>query len=127
MIIEVGQPPAAWVKTGIEYHDEQSNLSTVATPATSTSDWSLVPLSSETVTVEIERENKSGGNSSLWVYLVDHGQRRAVREITWVFSEDRLDDVLLVGLYVARPTKLEGDDKEELIVRFTDFQINYNQ
>jgi uncharacterized protein len=116
----------AWIKTGIEFHDEQANLSTVATPATSTSDWSLVPLSSNSVTIVIERGKMGNMNDpSLWVYLLDHGQRKAVREITWVFAEERLDEDLYVGLYAARPTKLlnNENDTEELVVHFLDFKL----
>lgn len=79
--------------------------------------------------MEIEREHKAGdSNTSLWVYLVDHGQRRAVREITWAFSAERLSEDLHVGIYVARPTKLPGNDEdtEKLTVQFTDFKLDVN-
>jgi uncharacterized protein len=112
----------AWIKTGVEFHDNQANLSTVATPATSTSDWSLLPLSSNTVTIEIERERKeSGDGPSLWIYLVEDGGRKAVREVTWAFSAERLLERLLIGVYAARPTAEGGD--EELSVQFTDFEV----
>ncbi|KAG8761023.1 hypothetical protein FRC14_000132 [Serendipita sp. 396] len=123
--LEDDEPPAAWVKTGIEFYDEQANLSTVATPKTSSSDWSLIPLDSNTVTIEIEREHKLEDGPSLWIYLVTERGRKAVREITWVFSEDRLLEDMLVGVYVARPTALEGqvDDKEQLEAHFTDLWV----
>jgi uncharacterized protein len=74
----------------------------------------------------IERRQLGNRNDpSLWVYLLDHGQRKAVREITWVFAEERLDEDLYVGLYVARPTKLlnNENDIEKLVVHFTDFKL----
>lgn len=78
--------------------------------------------------MEIEREQQHGNNTSLWVYLVDHGQRRAVREITWAFSPDMLSENLYVGLYAARPTKIPESvqDTEELAVQFTDFKLEYS-
>jgi hypothetical protein len=67
----------------------------------------------------------NGNDPSLWVYLLDHGQRKVVREITWVFPEERLNEELYVGLYVARPTKLRDseDDTEKLVVQFTNFKL----
>ncbi|PVG02400.1 hypothetical protein CPB86DRAFT_772623 [Serendipita vermifera] len=119
------EPPVAWIKTGVEFYDNKANLSTVATPATSTSDWSLIPLSSNTVTIEIEREHKEGGyGPSLWIYLVADEGRKAVREITWAFSSERLLEKLHIGVYAARPTAEGGDDdEEELSVQFTDFEV----
>lgn len=70
----------------------------MATPATSSSDWSLIPLDNGTVTIEIERETKSGvAGSSLWVYLLENGDRKAVREVTWAFSEEKLLENLHIG------------------------------
>ncbi|KAG9014566.1 hypothetical protein FRB95_007247 [Tulasnella sp. JGI-2019a] len=77
---------SSWVKTGIEFYNGKPNLSTVATPRASTSDWSLVPLSEHTVRIRVEREVHAEALSpSLWVYLMkENGERLAVREITWV-------------------------------------------
>lgn len=82
-----GDGKPAWVKTGIEFYNHQANLSTVATPSKSTSDWSLLPLTdNQSVTVRVEREVSKGELSpTLWVYLVkEDGNTVAVREITWV-------------------------------------------
>lgn len=77
---------SAWVKTGIEFYNGKPNLSTVATPRTSTSDWSLLPLTEDTIRIRVEREVDGGALSpSLWVYLLkEGGEKLAVREITWV-------------------------------------------
>ncbi|KAG8811222.1 hypothetical protein FRC17_002567, partial [Serendipita sp. 399] len=123
--LEDDEPPTAWVKTGVEFYDEKPNLSTVATPSTSSSDWSLITLNSNSVTIEVEREHKPEDGPSLWVYLVTEHGRKAVREITWAFTEDKLLEDLLVGVYVARPTALEGqkDDQEPLEAHFTDLSV----
>lgn len=125
--VALEDPPVAWIKTGIEFYDSRPNLSTVATPPISTSDWSLIPLSSDTVTIKVERERADGGvkGPSLWVYLVEGTTQTAVREVTWPFSAERLLENLHVGVYVARPTKLEGEnDTEELSAQFTDFVLS---
>lgn len=120
-------PPSAWIKTGIEFYEGKPNLSTVATPASSSSDWSLVPIDSGAVTIEIEREIDSKGPSpSLWVYLVTQTGRKAVREITWAFSQEMLAQKVAIGLYVARPTKdpeNPQNDHERLTAEFTEFKI----
>ncbi|KZS91291.1 hypothetical protein SISNIDRAFT_456908 [Sistotremastrum niveocremeum HHB9708] len=111
-----------WVKTGIEFHDEIPNLSTVA--AREAADWSLLPLTDGTATIEIAREPidaKKGTGSSLWVYMIQDGKKVGVREITWVFDKPRSSE-LRIGVYAARPTVAEGDE-EELKVFFTNFTL----
>jgi len=108
-----------WLKTGIEYYNGQANLSTVS--AREWADWSLLPLESDTVTVEIEREHvdrEAGTGSSLWVYLVEGEKRTAVREVTWAFEEE--GDVQ-VGVYAARPTKSDNETGEAIRVSFSNF------
>lgn len=120
----------AWIKTGIEYYESHANLSTVATAPGSTSDWSLLPLEGNSVTLEVEREtvDDKGHGASLWVYLVQpDGVRRGVREVTWPFADGPLlDSELFVGLYVARPTQLPSTERDEaeLQVQFTQFVLN---
>ncbi|KAI9805557.1 MAG: hypothetical protein M1825_000808 [Sarcosagium campestre] len=129
-ITSVDARTARWVKTGVEYHDERPNLSTVAADAWA--DWSLLPLPSasrgggggggEKVTVEIEREVRNGGNlgPSLWVYLVGaEGGRTALREVSWVFADGDLAGDLLVGVYAANPTRAA----EQLEVKFQNLVI----
>ncbi|KAG9009426.1 hypothetical protein FRB94_012083 [Tulasnella sp. JGI-2019a] len=120
---------SSWVKTGIEFYNGKPNLSTVATPRASTSDWSLVPLSEHTVRIRVEREVHAEALSpSLWVYLMkENGERLAVREITWFFEGATTDHPreLLVGAYTARPTKDPNrpGDTEELEVTFTKLHV----
>lgn len=98
-----------WIKTGIEFYNERTNLSTVA--ARDWADWSLLPLSSKSVTIEVEREPvdaAKGTGSSIWVYMIDGRTRVAVREVTWAFE---IEGDMKVGLYAARPTGPEDDSK----------------
>jgi len=107
-----------WVKTGIEFYNERANLSTVA--ACEWADWSLLPLSSNSVTIEVQREpvdKAAGKGSSLWVYMLDGETRTAVREVTWAFE---FEGEMQVGLYAARPTKAE-DDHGDILVQFERF------
>lgn len=118
-----------WVKSGIEFVDGKPNMSTVG--ARDAADWSLLPLPEGTtsVTLEIEREEvneKNGTGTSLWVYLIEGEERKAVRELTWVFKEKAdLANRISVGIYAARPTKLGDNDKERLDVTFDDLSINF--
>lgn len=112
--------PCQWVKTGIEFVDGNCNISTVA--ADDWADWSLVPMHDDglnKVTVEIERKGVS-----LWVYMVENGIRRAIREITWVFQDVEEDEEVHIGCYVARPTgKSVGSEEEDLEVWFEGFEV----
>jgi len=120
---------AAWVKIGVEFYNGKPNLSTVATPRTSTSDWSLVPLTDGRVHIRVEREVQDGALSpSLWVYQVkENGEKLAVREITWFFEGATADypQELLVGAYTARPTldSTQPNDTSELEVTFEHFNV----
>ncbi|TFK35669.1 hypothetical protein BDQ12DRAFT_566821, partial [Crucibulum laeve] len=106
-----------WVKSGIEYVFDKPHVGTVA--ASRWGDWSLVPTATGKVTVILEREVKDGERtSSLWIYLVNEetGEKQGIREITWWFRGDidatkAPDDgqVILVGLYAARPTVPSGE------------------
>ncbi|KAG8905706.1 hypothetical protein FRC01_008264 [Tulasnella sp. 417] len=117
----------AWLKTGIEFYNNRANLSTVATPGSTTSDWGLVPLSATKVTIRVEREEDGGKSGpSLWVYMLDDkGEKHAVREVTWAFENASEGAALQVGIYACRPTHQGNpeEDKEELIVHFTDFDL----
>lgn len=85
-----------WVKSGVEYENDQPNLSTVAT--TKWSDWSLMPLSRTKATFEMEITD----DGSLWVRLVeDDGKKTALREVTW-WADLPKDAPLWVGPYVAK-------------------------
>ena len=118
----IGPSNSFWLKSGIEMYNDRPNLSTVA--AREWADWSLLPLEGKSVTIEIEREKVDpsiGLGSSLWVYLVaEGGKRTAVREVTWAFQ---FEGEMQVGVYAARPTKIEGDSGEELVVEFTDYEL----
>ncbi|KAL5523966.1 hypothetical protein ACEPAG_8139 [Sanghuangporus baumii] len=107
-----------WVKAGIELAGGRPNLSVVT--AREWADWSLHPLDGDSVTIQIEREPKG---SSLFVYVVKDNQREElpVREVTWAFEQE---GEIEVGVYAARPTKLNERDEDELIVNFGDISID---
>ncbi|KXN87028.1 hypothetical protein AN958_09374 [Leucoagaricus sp. SymC.cos] len=123
-----------FLKTGVEFAFGEPHVGTVA--ASRWADWSLVPTAAKgRVTIQVERELDAKGEktSSLWVYLIDPetGKKSGIREITWWFRHDieggdlEAPQVLLVGLYAARPKVPTdpGREKEELEVKFEGFQV----
>ncbi|KAG9099848.1 hypothetical protein FRC06_004765, partial [Ceratobasidium sp. 370] len=118
----------AWIKTGIEMFDGKPNVGTVATPAHGYSDWSIAPTPPGTttnITVEAVRE-KDG--PSLHVYIVQGDKKTLIREVTWVFHGSDPLAMLGVGVFAARPTKVEGetDQGEALPVHFERLQIEWD-
>ena len=94
-------------------------------------DWSLLPLSAEDesagkMTVVMERELEDGKwNSVLRVSLVDDkGDKMPIREVTWAFHDVEEGDEMTIGVYAAKPTK---DDRDELVVNFEGFEIEYRE
>lgn len=72
----------------------------------------------------MEREIIDGKpTSTLWVYAVEGVERRPLREVTWVFEKE--EGECWLGVYVAKPTKDEGDENGEgkLEVEFADLEI----
>ncbi|EKM83325.1 hypothetical protein AGABI1DRAFT_111753 [Agaricus bisporus var. burnettii JB137-S8] len=126
-----------FLKTGVEFAFGEPHVGTVA--ASRWSDWSLVPApATGKVTIQVEREIDENGErtSSLWVYLIDPqtGKKSGIREVTWWFRHDIAEkdseesaaaQVLLVGLYAARPKapQAPGREKEELEVKFEGFEV----
>jgi uncharacterized protein len=105
-----------WVKTGVEFENEQPNVSTVATDRWS--DWSLIPLQNTTTAV-IEMETAKDG--SLWVRVQDEsGKVTPLREVTWWVDLPK-DAECWVGVYVAKPAP-QGQ-KEKLTVHFKDLKV----
>jgi len=89
-------------------------------------EFSLLPLSWEgpkmTLEMEIEKEVVAS-NSVLRISLVDkNGGEMPIRGVTWAFHEVDENDMMVVGLYVAKPTK---DDTEELVVTFEGFEMQW--
>ena len=105
-----------WIKTGIENLNNEPHISVVATDRWS--DWSLRPnlvAGSTSVTVQIE----SGGEGTLWVYAIGADERKhPLREITWWGELDQ-DAECWVGVSAAKPS----EDKEDLLVKFSDFAV----
>jgi hypothetical protein len=98
-----------WVKAGIELTHGKPHLSAVAKDRWA--DWSLLPVPSGggAATLEMVRE----ADDSLWIYLVEGVQKSPIREVTWVFHEENVQECW-VGVYAARP----GAEGGELEVNF---------
>lgn len=98
-----------WVKAGIEMTHGKPHLSVVSKDRWS--DWSLLPVPSggAAATLEFVRE----ADDSLWIYLVEGLQKSPIREVTWIFFEEGVQETW-VGVYAARPAKEGG----ELVVNF---------
>lgn len=123
----------SWVKAGIEYVGGRAHLSVVA--AREGADWSLFPIEESSVRIEFAREpidEEKGRGPSLFVYrLRDDGGgdgdgarvEPPIRKITWAFDEE---GEIEVGVYAARPTKLDEEDGEELTVSFDKLGIDFD-
>ncbi|KAM7195763.1 hypothetical protein V8F20_007333 [Naviculisporaceae sp. PSN 640] len=124
--------PPRWIKTGVEYYNGTAMLSTVS--CYKWADWSVSPLHSgfspieryET-TIRIERVDGQEGQekgASLWVYYIKPGgERKALREICWVYEDGdgSSDDwTLEVKAMAARPSKTAT---EPLEVEFYDVEF----
>lgn len=111
-----------WVKLGIEYFTGKPLLGVVGCDRYA--DWSVCPLpmaGATHATLEAVREG-----TTLWVYLVFDEERRPLREIKWAFLEEREAEAeMWVGVYAAKPTVEEGDERGEkgIEVVFRDFEL----
>jgi uncharacterized protein len=104
-----------WVKTGIEFENDQPNVSTVATEKWS--DWSLIPLRSSKATIKMEVAK----DGSLWVRMLGEGGKQTpLREVTW-WADLPKDAECWVGVYVAKPASL--GEKGNLTVHFEDLKV----
>ncbi|KAL8922313.1 MAG: hypothetical protein Q9208_005283 [Pyrenodesmia sp. 3 TL-2023] len=118
-----------WIKTGVEFFEGKTNISTVACDRYA--DWSLAPLpddASEKVTVEITREVRGGQKTcTMWVHYINlsTGDKRPLREVAWVFEEGEYGDdaECEIGVYAAKPIADESDPQKELEVTFEDLKI----
>ncbi|KAL8866424.1 MAG: hypothetical protein Q9174_006311 [Haloplaca sp. 1 TL-2023] len=113
----------SWVKAGIEFFEGEAKVGVVGCDRWS--DWSLseLPGNSGELEVSMEREVDKGTGekgTSLWVYVTGpDGEKRAVREVAWVF--EREEGEVQVGVYAAKPTVEKG---RELEVEFKNLEIN---
>ncbi|KAF3403649.1 Uncharacterized protein F1880_009621 [Penicillium rolfsii] len=98
-----------WVKAGIELTHGKPHLGVVAKDQWA--DWSLLPVPSGGGAATIEMVKEEDG--SMWIYLVEGVQKSPIREVTWVFEENQVEE-LWVGVYAARP----GSEGGELPVNF---------
>jgi regulation of enolase protein 1 (concanavalin A-like superfamily) len=112
-----------WLKCGIEFFHKKPFMSVVR--ANSSADWSLSPIPSGTVTIEMER-GTGDDKDVLWVYVVGQdGEKMPVREVTSMFldSDDAEDKKCWVGCFAAKPTESKEIDAKNLKVHFTGFEI----
>lgn len=98
-----------WVKAGIELTNDKPHLGVVVKDRWA--DWSLLPVPSGGGAATIEMVHEA--DDSLWIYLVQGVQKSPIREVTWVFQEEGVQDIW-VGVYAARP----GNNGGELPVNF---------
>lgn len=109
-------PKQTWIKTGIEFLNDQAHVSTVAT--STWSDWSLTPIpdqGSTSATVKME----SNEDGSLWVYMIrSDGSSTPIREIAWWADLDKDSDCWL-GVYAAKPAAVDSS----LSVHFKEFNL----
>ncbi|CAE6472115.1 unnamed protein product [Rhizoctonia solani] len=118
-----GEKYQSWIKTGIEMFDGEPHVGTVATPLGGYADLSLFPATGKSVTIEVVAKKPS-----LEVYLIEREKRMLIRQVTWVFQENQ-ELVLGVGIFAARPTKLEGEEigkGEALAVSFEGLEIEWS-
>jgi uncharacterized protein len=113
-----------WVKAGIEVNDRQSFASIVARDEWA--DWSLAALPAHCTTesgftAKLRIGLQRHGNALL-VFLEDSGRERLLREVQWVFCEERDNTEFFVGVYAARPDA-EGTAEGPLEVGFEGLEI----
>ncbi|KAI0528006.1 hypothetical protein F5B22DRAFT_15467 [Xylaria bambusicola] len=122
------EAPEKWVKTGIEFYENQPQLSTVGCDRWA--DWSVSPLTravdpEQGVTLEARREGDENGRS-VWVYqlVLDKSgevvERLPLREICWILADEDEEQVLDVSPLVARP---ERNTTSQLSVEFKEFSV----
>ena len=79
----------------------------------------------KSVTIEMERgviEGEAG--NTLWIYVMEGIERKPIREVTWVFAEEKeMEEECWVGAFVAKPTKDADDETKQLSVEFGNLSI----
>ncbi|KAK5718757.1 hypothetical protein LTR15_008491 [Elasticomyces elasticus] len=116
-----GRTKGRWVKGGIEYFNGSPALGVVGTDRFS--DWSLAPMPSSPHSQTSATFEAVKDGTTLWVYVVVDGKRQALREIKWAFVDVADDEELKVGVYAAKPTPDEGDEKAGVEVGFSGLSV----
>ncbi|KAK5674478.1 hypothetical protein LTS10_012866 [Elasticomyces elasticus] len=116
---EGGKGSGRWVKGGIEFFNGSPALGVVGTDRFS--DWSLALMPEGDQSSATFEAVKDG--TTLWVYVLVNGSRQALREIKWAFIGLHDDDELKVGVYAAKPTPDEGDEKAGVEVTFSGLSV----
>jgi uncharacterized protein len=97
-----------WIKTGIEYVDGVKNLSAVVT--NTYSDWSITPLPSTTVELQLRAERR---NEAIQIFYLNHESRYTLSRMAYLPTSNPLQ----VGVMAASP---DGDGYE---VIFDHYQL----
>ncbi|KAI1368390.1 hypothetical protein F5Y08DRAFT_295677 [Xylaria arbuscula] len=124
------EAPDKWLKTGIEYYNNEPQLSTVGCDRWA--DWSIGPLSRPVdpehgITLEARREDDEHGRS-IWIYqlILDKAtgeviERLPLREVCWILADEENEgEILDVSPLVARP---ERSATAPLSVEFKEFNV----
>ncbi|TKA74213.1 hypothetical protein B0A55_06297 [Friedmanniomyces simplex] len=99
-----------WIKAGIEFFEGKPALGVVATDRFS--DWSLAPMPGPSPAQQQSAEFEAvRDGTTLWVYVIVDGERRALREVKWAFVGVEEGAEVRVGVYAAKPTPDEGDEE----------------
>lgn len=118
------QVESKWVKTGIEFFESKPALSVVGCDRFS--DWSLSPMlgkGGKDATIVAEREG-----STLWVFVVEDGVKRALREVKWAFMEGREESAeMWAGVCAAKPTPDEGNEENAIEVSFKGLDLQTSE
>lgn len=110
-----------WVKAGLEYEPDLGGLKKSVVAAREWSDWNVVGSEDgKNVNVVVERIIEKGKKGPSLVVRI---QGEIIREVTWVFAQDKQTDgvdEVWVGIYGARPADVE----ESLKVQIKSFSVN---
>ncbi|KAI1433402.1 hypothetical protein GGR50DRAFT_505360 [Xylaria sp. CBS 124048] len=128
--------PDKWLKTGIEYYQNQPQLSTVGCDRWA--DWGIAPLTTPVdrdrgVTLEARRESDENG-VSIWIYRLVLDEvtghvvvRIPLREVCWILADEEQDGregwVLDVSPLVARPERRAAGP---LCAEFKEFTVAWD-
>jgi len=113
-----------WVKAGVEVNDGQAFASVVARDEWA--DWSLGKLPAHATsggerTARATIVFKRHANA-LMVLVVDGEKEALLREVQWVFCDERGSAECYLGIYVARPDS-KGEADSDLEVEFEGLEI----
>lgn len=108
--------PDTWIKMGVEYCEGELMKACVAPGMGGWSDFSLSGPVRSTTDVVVTATRK---DATLLIEI----DGAIVRQIKGAFTDDNLDKILWVGVFGARPAKVEG----AMDVEFDEFDVDLNE